>query len=114
MNEPDRPNFVSIYREEVKRTRIKVKNRTITPGRERSKIEPPKKIQTGSDPQKEEELLLEPKKEETPEPEPKIKKEKIYKVLYRDLNTGDWFFELNTKDRVGHHIGLVADIVDTV
>ena len=37
----------------------------------------------------------------------------VYKVLYKNPETGDWFYETNTPDQIGHYPNLlVEDILD--
>ena len=39
--------------------------------------------------------------------------QRLYKVLYKDPQTGEWFYENNTPDHIGHHSGfIVEDILD--
>jgi len=84
----DRENFVSVYREPPK--------------------EPPK-------PRKR--RVKKPKAEDIPLPAPPRRRsddpDREYKVLYTDPETGDWFYEINTRDRIGHHKDkVVTDILD--
>jgi len=84
----ERENFVSIYKEKPKPIIVEKK---------KSKRKP-RKI------------------EEKP-PHPKRREDdpnRLYKVLYSDPVTGDWFYEFNRRDMIGHYANKRVDDIQDV
>jgi len=115
----ERPNFISIYKDG---RRPKISNRKRAKKGSEKKINGSDRIKKIVKAASRKRRKVHKKKEETwslivPErPRPvEDPATKLFKVMYRHPETGDWFYDVCTQDKIGSKEGyLVVDVLDYI